>query len=434
MKQHSGSHFSHALKMLLRNRRSYGLLSVTIVMSFAILLGYLCFTDSNLYDKYKVLFSAERNVVMAYSWDVTENLTMEKNVKADDPDCEIYHYYSTAGWQPQYHPEDPAKRPVNIVGIDHVSTETVFLPRGETRVYSFSGGYSEAAHYGVACGMPITPILGRTEFGLTGNEAIISESYYNSVNPGGTLPFEMPHRIAWKDGEESWFTIKVVGVCEDDRYGDGVIYETLDGQELFTVHATVYLSQEMMGDHTVEDFGAGKVMTWCRTDSPNNAAEWATRAGMVVFSASRQQDAAITDIQVQKATKGVIAIVLMLLLGINLYSSFTNALNERRFEIGVKRAMGASPWHIMLQFLMESLAVMLMNILLAMVVVADALALYKLYYRLSDYHAYYNWTMDVSSYSVAMFLVCSISLTVVFSFLFAWKSTRVEIVQYLKAE
>ncbi len=33
-----------------------------------------------------------------------------------------------------------------------------------------------------------------------------------------------------------------------------------------------------------------------------------------------------------------------------------------------------------------------------------------------------------------MFLVCSISLTVVFSVLFAWKSTGVEIVQYLKAE
>ena len=37
-------------------------------------------------------------------------------------------------------------------------------------------------------------------------------------------------------------------------------------------------------------------------------------------------------------------------------------------------------------------------------------------------------------HTILMFLVCSLSLTTAFSLLFAYKSTKVEIVQYLKAE
>ena len=122
---------------------------------------------------------------------------------------------------------------------------------------------------------------------------------------------------------------------------------------------------------------------------------------------------------------------MLLLLGVNLYSSFSNALNERKYEIGVKRAIGASAWAIVRQFFMEGMAVMLLNILLSVLLVSNLLCLYKLYqhFALGE-----QWVIAVSLYSAAMFGICSVTLTLVFSMLFAYRSTQVEVVQYLKAE
>lgn len=56
---------AHASKMMLRNRKSYALLSVTIVLSFSVLLCYLGFVDSGTYHDYKEVFAVPGNVVMA---------------------------------------------------------------------------------------------------------------------------------------------------------------------------------------------------------------------------------------------------------------------------------------------------------------------------------------------------------------------------------
>ena len=45
-----------------------------------------------------------------------------------------------------------------------------------------------------------------------------------------------------------------------------------------------------------------------------------------------------------------------------------------------------------------------------------------------------TYTLYVTPYSVGMFAACAIVLTVVFSFVFAYKTTQVQIVDYLKAE
>ena len=42
--------------MVRRTLRSYMLLSVTIVLSFSLLLGYLGFVDSEIYNEYKHIF------------------------------------------------------------------------------------------------------------------------------------------------------------------------------------------------------------------------------------------------------------------------------------------------------------------------------------------------------------------------------------------
>ena len=111
-------------------------------------------------------------------------------------------------------------------------------------------------------------------------------------------------------------------------------------------------------------------------------------------------------------------------------------MNDRKFEIGVKRAIGASALSIVRQFLYESLIVMVTNIFLSVVLVADVFIVYKFLYEHTpnEWGQYLKWIIYISPQSLAMFAVSSVSLTLVFSLIFAYKSTQVEIVQYLKAE
>lgn len=140
---------------------------------------------------------------------------------------------------------------------------------------------------------------------------------------------------------------------------------------------------------------------------------------------------AYSDIMNNIHIKTVIVIALLFLLGINLYSCFNNALNERKFEIGVKRASGASKFEIIFQFFVEGLAVLLADILISVAVVITILTCVKWYMNFVNNE---SWIITINSYSVAIFMLCCLFLSLFFSILFAYMTTTVEIVKYLKNE
>ena len=404
---------AHAAKMLWRNCGSYAMLSVTIVLSFSLLLGYLAFMDSELYNRYKLIFSARKDVVMAYTWDKNpvEHLALATKVEKADPDAQMYQYFNVNTSLTQY---------------DQVNARLVFIPQGNRPVFELIFTGDEYGIYQIY--RQIWPILGKTNFDLKGNEAIINESFFRAISPDGTLPVQIVVPLRWEKEKTDYVALEVVGVTEDasdcnlafDEYGNYI------GQ------VEVYLSQSVMGDHTAADLsGALRRVTWISTEKPSEIALHAQQLGMVTHSAADAQEEALISIRAQKATKGIVAIVLLLLLGINLYSSFSNALERRKYEIGVKRAIGASGGSIMGRFLLESMMVMLVNIAASIIIVLDVLVGYKLYVRIVENM---TWTVNISIHTILMFFVCSLSLTTAFGLLFAYKSTKVEIVQYLKAE
>ena len=56
----------HAFQMVGHTWKSYALLSVTIVLSFSLLLAYLTFSDSEIYNENKVLFSYRRQDIRLF--------------------------------------------------------------------------------------------------------------------------------------------------------------------------------------------------------------------------------------------------------------------------------------------------------------------------------------------------------------------------------
>lgn len=118
-------------------------------------------------------------------------------------------------------------------------------------------------------------------------------------------------------------------------------------------------------------------------------------------------------------------------MGLNLHSSFSNVLKERRFEIGVKRAIGASRKDIIAQLFIEGMVVMGANIIITILAVANIATIWKLV----QWVFFGNlWTINLNFYSVILFVFCTAVITLSSSIIFALKSSQVEIIKYIKAE
>ena len=84
---------------------------------------------------------------------------------------------------------------------------------------------------------------------------------------------------------------------------------------------------------------------------------------------------------------------------------------------------------IMMQFLTEGIIVMGINIFLSIVAAINIFVIYK---AIMFYAKGYRYVICLSGQSVILYAVLTVSISALFSTLFAYKCTRVEIVKYLK--
>lgn len=408
--------FCHAAKMLWRNRKSYALLSVTIVISFSLLLGYLAFADSELYNGYKEVMADPSNVILIYSYDAASVEAAKNIVSLADPEARLYQYVS-AYTEPNMYD-------------DRVTYAFSFLPEGgrpvfrEDTIITSVGGLKD--YWNSA--KEVKLVAGCESLTLSGNQAIISQSLYDIVGAGKEFPFPLEMPFRWKDGSISLMALSVVGVAENADYEGTSI---LDGVgEVIGVH--IYTTQEVLGNHTARDMTYPKYQLCIAARNPQAVVAGLKQVdGIIIHAVCRAQGEAQEEMRDQTRTKALIAAALLLVCGINLFSSFTNALSDRKYEIGIKRALGAPARSIIAQFLIEGLLVMAVNILISVAAVSDALILYKAFQWLVGGR---QWIVHITSHSIATFTVCSLGITVLFSTIFAYLATQVEIAAQLKAE
>lgn len=133
--------------------------------------------------------------------------------------------------------------------------------------------------------------------------------------------------------------------------------------------------------------------------------------------------------QLQIYVKMIVAIVLYVLLGINVYSSFANTLNKRKYEIGIRKSMGATNKDIIMQFFFESMCIMMMTIVVSVACISWIAGTYKL---LMFFWTEQEVVLQVSKFSIIIFGLSSIFLSVYFSLIFAIQANKTKIILYLK--
>ena len=424
----------HAVVMVGRTIKSYAMLSVTIVLSFSLLLGYLLFTDASLYNQYKELFAMRRGDVVIQ--DVQQNAEKMELLRANLDKLEgtshYLCYYINFGHSDQY-----------------FDGEAIGMEPGEQFCFRNQWALAFPDHAWVdgmdlrfsnfATTGDIVWLENREDFWLAADEVVLGEKVYRLLG----FDKEEDPVFTLRSVYGPTVVLRVVGYAESP----GPIDYTYS-EEGYTVTPAMFLSTKFIDAMEIRNTSLweppGNMGTLIysqyivvHSEHPEQVTALAEQMGYRdCVSVYEQQNDALEHIRNEKGNKAIIACALLLLLGINLYSSFTNALNDRKFEIGVKRAIGASAGSIVRQFLYESIIVMVANTVISIAVVADVFIIYKYFYeRIPDLYGNFNtWTIYISPHSIAMFGLCAVTLTVVFSLIFAYKSTRVEIVQYLKAE
>lgn len=424
----------HAVMMVGRTLKSYALLSVTIILSFSLLLGYLVWTDSSVYNAHKETFSKDRNVVVVFDQQLKSpsfaELLKEKAADYGSLSC-LYFENAIFG---SVRNRDSILQSENGQKLDPIQTCAISVPAHAWCLYSVGGTELE-----------VTWIDGKdhSDYHLQSGEILIDERLYAILglaekNNIFSLSLSGYHDADGNLVNQPFYGVfTVVGIILSDE--PLKIKESEDG---------LFFESEIVPPiaFSAADFNSSAFpqMNWYNptmvfySTAPEQIEALIRSAGITsnIFAVYAQQDRALQSIQSEIGLKMMITVVLLIILGINLYSSFSNALNDRKFEIGVRRALGASKWSIVRQFLYESLLVMLANILASVWLVLTAALIYKVVYERisSEAGAHFTFTLTISPYSVGMFAACSLTLTVVFSLIFAYKSTQVQIADYLKAE
>ncbi|MBE6946337.1 MAG: ABC transporter permease [Ruminococcaceae bacterium] len=436
--------FVHACHMVWRNRKSYALLSVTVVLTFSFLLGYLLYTDSMMYNRYKFYLRTDRNVVIVSSPDWPNQyfeLFYQKTEEAGS--AERYTILSLISEQSISLPQMENGMQTDIL------QDCSFIPRHVWTVYDLNAAEIEP--------LTVQWLDGRDgeTVNLGKREMLMERSLFEFLKldqeekPTYELRLKTREQTEIIDGK---LVLSVPSQTVSYEMNVAGIIETVNG-DIYRKHGTsiegshisgeMYLPMSLLDElpDEVRDSLEFRRHDVYYTDVPEVTTSFADTMGNiygggVAKSSYMLRDAAIKAINNANRNKAIIAAALFVILGISLYSCFTNALKDRKFEIGVKRAIGASGWSIIRQFLYEGLLVMGADILLSVALIADLAVIYK--YVLSRMpemvERYEAFIIYLSPWSAGMFALCAMGLTIGFSLIFAWQSTQVQIVDYLKAE
>ncbi len=407
----------HGITMMLRNRKNYLMLAITIILSFSILLGYMTYSDSILYNRYKQVFSSPENVVIMETQSKKQTVdALLSAEKKKDHTLKSYSYVKTATYFPQYS------------GEAYVGAGVYFVPScaNPFLLYEFLHDPLSKEFFSIEWIHGFDMVAGSEA--ISNNDAIVNESFYKAVLKKAPLPASLSVPIIHEDNSVDFLSLQITGVCKDTDY-DRMDEKTLDGHT--KMYGSIYCNYALLSGVSLDDLESAEHYTVITTKDPGRIVERATSLNIINASSYQARQLASEQMQKETDTKMWISIILYLILGINLFGCFENALEKRKFEIGVKRAIGASKLQIILQFLIEGVLVMAFSILISAVIVTELMTVYKLY-LLVFHHTV--WTISLSAGSLKMYIVCSTSMTMLFSILFAYRTTNVEIVKYLKAE
>lgn len=412
----------HSVQMAAKNIKSYLFLSMTVLLSFCFMLFYLIYADSETFNKYEESLSLDPEIstlqIVSLNGDGTYNATGTfENMQSGA--LKVRSYLS--------HIKD-CRTAITYFSNDSFTLRdkcTLSLSFVEDHGFAFFIlGYGSILSY-------VEPL----ENALQDGEALVNRSFYDWIREStGEEEPTVSFDYVYADNTRTRLEVKIVGATTyDNEYGAPTVDEdgNLTGKVKMILPTSTLVRLSESG--TPANLYAYMV-AYAPAEYQESIYEYAKDSDVVRGYGSYNViaiNAARQSVQEAIEQRALLLCFFYVVLAVNLYGSFRNALNDRKFEIGVKRAIGASKKSIIRQFLTEGLLVVVGNMLLSIYLVLTGFLIYKTIL----YHAQgVVWTIYLGWSALAGFLIVCLSLALLFSFIFAWQTSKVNVIDNLRAE
>ncbi len=408
----------HSVRMAAKNVKSYLFLSMTVLLSFCFMLFYLIYADSVTFNNYEKALSLDPEISTLQIVSLNDDGSYSasdtfKNMQSGA--LKVRSYLS--------HIKDCRTT------MTYSSIGSLTLRDKCTLSLSFVEDHGFA--YCTAGNLYVEPL----ENALQDGEALVNQSFYDWIRESmGEEEPTVSFDYVYADNTRTRLAVKIVGTTfYDNGYGAPTVDEngnlTGNVKMLLPTSTLVRLSES----GTPADLFAFMV-AYAPAEYQESIYEYAKDSDVVRGYGSYNVitiNAARKNVQKAIEQRTLLLCFFYVVLAVNLYGSFRNALNDRKFEIGVKRAIGASKKSIIRQFLTEGLLVVVGNMLLSIYLVLTGFLIYKTIL----YHAQgVVWTIYLGWSALAGFLIVCLSLALLFSFIFAWQTSKVNVIDNLRAE
>jgi len=146
------------------------------------------------------------------------------------------------------------------------------------------------------------------------------------------------------------------------------------------------------------------------------------------FDVSSVQELAELAVVVTRTLQGLVAVIggiALLVGGIGLMNIMLVAVTERTREIGIRMALGATPWDVLVQFLLEAVVLALLGGVVGILLGLLAAALLA---------REANWPVVVSPSAVCLAFGVTAAVGIFFGYYPAWKASRLDPIEALRYE
>lgn len=393
--------FKHFFEMIKIHGKGYSLLSISVILSLTVLLTTLLMLDSISFNENKEIFRTPKTALQITKNDMTVSdfgLLQEKIYKEKN-----YTYFS--GYNLGL-PSFSTKK-------NEVNANYYFVNKNYFDFYTFSGTYFDK---------PIC-VYGNCEIEKEG-EIVIDELFFRLLGFEDfsptilTLPIRHEKEVVFKD-------FLVTGVV---RVGDEKNrLHKFEGKK-DVVFPNVYFDYKLIAKSDESANYNGYLLF---SDNSREIAKFAKNFGMSVITSLELHELANEYLYNFVIVKEVLIIILFVVLGLNIYGSFMNALRERYLEIGVKRAIGVSKQNIMVQFFCEIFFVLVINFVVSTLLALIIVTFYKFFVLIcyvEEFVIYMNF------YSLLNYFIFSFFISILCCFVFSYKASQIPIIDILKNE
>ncbi|WP_302625253.1 ABC transporter permease [uncultured Eubacterium sp.] len=388
------------------NKKNYVFLSVTIIISFSALGIYMFYSDSSIFNEHKEILNVSSKVAFIEY----ENKDIEKVKVLEKKLSEMKKSYSYTSTE--------------IEGLDVSSIWRVPSTSIIINIHIIPNNVW-AYYYNLTKRVEMNN--GKRNLHIQGKNIIVSQRLYdlmkNRQDNEGNLYLKLP--IERDNGSINYLQFAVSGIC-NEQVNDWKDYS--DDLLEYGGYFDVFMSYDAFEEKV---YGKHSYKLTMYTDYVKEIQNIAKDLGLQISSPLSEKEVMREQYISSVKIKEGITIGLLFLLGINLLSCFSNALSERRFEVSVRRAIGASKKNVIFQFFVEGIIVMLVDVCISIAVIMITMCGIKLYkwFVLKEL-----WSIRITLYSIFTLSICCVFLSLFFSILFAVMSSKVEIVKYLKGE